>query len=226
MTAKRGREAPMDAGELRLRAGGAGRRCRVGLAGAAWMAVALFAGQAMVAGQAAAQGAGEPALGNPGDAGAYVDVSTSFTEMPTSDLFDLFMDVGLELRNRKLLPQDWNPAQDYAEILVERALDLKKAAGRGRADGSGGVRYRIIGMRIDAEAAPRVTGLKPGEFDRLAVVLFEERFVIDRAAILPSELVASKTAGGALHLSAETLRGAGVEDVTAKVDRFTGDDFR
>ena len=212
----RAKDAPMDSVDTR-RFGGAAllraarRAGRLALAGAT--AASLFAAGA------AAQGAGEPEI--------MEDATIAFDEIPTSELMDLFMDVGLVLKKRQLLPEDWNPAQDYAEILVRKALKLSKGSSSGLAQGAGGVRFRIVGEREPQDGPPApVAGLKPSEFDRLVVVLFEKRFAVDRAVVMPSELVASKAPGGELALTPANLRGAGVEDVTVKIDRLVGDDFR
>ena len=161
-----------------------------------------------------------------GDFDEVLDPSAAFDQMPTSELLDLYTDVGLVLQKRRLLPAGWNPAQDYAEILVIKALKLTKDDRRGRATGAGGVKFRIVGVLPREDNAPvRLTGLGSGDFDRLAVVIFDDRFVIDRAVVAPRDVVAAKSSGGALVLSDAVLEHAGVEDVTVKVDRLTGDEF-
>ena len=220
MRAIKAMDAPGSARGRRLVSSGGEQRRRAPMAGVLALTAILSAG-------AAAAQDGGAGLGGEDEIELLEDATIAFDQMPTSELLDLFMDVGLVLRHRELLPKSWNPAQDYAQILVRRALRLSVGGQQDRAEGPGGVRFRIVGMRLGPEAgAARISGLETTDFDRLVVVLFEKRFVIDRAFVVPSDLIAAKASGGALELTPDVVNGAGVEDVTAKVDRFTGDEFR
>ena len=128
---------------------------------------------------------------------------------------------------RELLPKAWNPPQDYAEILVLQALSLKPGRSRAEAEGPGGVKFRIVGLRLGGlEETAILSGLGDASFDRLAVVLFQRDFQIDRAVVLPKDLVAANAARGALSLTPEVLNAPGAEEITSKVYRFAGDDFQ
>lgn len=190
---------------------------------AALLATLLLAAQAPVA---TAQETAADAVEENGEVLEGGDASTEFDAMPTADLFDLYMDVGLVLKKRSLLPDGWNPAQDYAEILIVKALGLTREASGGRATGPGGVRFRIVGLRLDqSEAAPRISGLSPIDFDRLAIVMFERRFVIEHAVVTPSDLVSQQAPSGALVVDTALLDDPRTEEITARVDRLTGDEF-
>lgn len=103
-----------------------------------------------------------------------------------------------ELPGRDVLRTANNPTGDYAEWLFCRAFDWAQAAnsvkGYDATDGEG-IRYQIKGRRLHQRNTSRqLSAIRDLEgFDVLAGVLFDENFGIQRAAMIPSSVVQSRS---------------------------------
>ncbi|MEM9724147.1 MAG: hypothetical protein AAF909_01630 [Pseudomonadota bacterium] len=159
----------------------------------------------------------------------FEDDGVAFDALPNSALLELYTEVGVVLKRRGLMRPDWDPAQDYAMYLAGKTLDLQAssdgaALGDGRAQGPGGVRFLVRGVRMGepSESPPLDTGA-PGEFDRLAVLMFLPDYTVHRAVVLPQDALAGRS--NPLALTEAVLSAPGVEDITNRVYRFVGDGF-
>ena len=118
--------------------------------------------------------------------------------MHPKELLSLYARVLDELRRQGIIRSTNNPAADYAEHLVSRALRLeiagKSNAGYDAID-SNNERYQIKGRRITSHNKSRqlsfIRGLEEGKrpFEYLAGVLFAEDFPIFRACVIPLDAV-------------------------------------
>ena len=101
-----------------------------------------------------------------------------------------------ELRKREIVRSTNNPVSDYAEMLFCRTFGWnmvgKSSAGFDATDDQGN-RYQIKARRLTPHNRSRqlsaIRKLESDPFDYLAGVLFDEAFVVIRAAIIPLKLV-------------------------------------
>jgi hypothetical protein len=155
-----------------------------------------------------------------------------FEASSTRQLLNTFSDVLEELRQRKIMRTANNPVADYAEFLVAKALDLtlleNSTAGHDAVDDSG-KRFEIKSRRIRPGATSvqlsALRGLDARKFDVLAAVLFSDRFEVERACLIPFDVVKARAAYVA-HVNAWNLilrpslwNATGVEDFTEIVRR-------
>jgi len=141
-------------------------------------------------------------------------------DMTETELLQLQASVIDELKDRGVVRTKNNPLGDYTEWLVANALDLElatnSAAGYDATDADG-VRYQIKGRRITPENQSRQLGairnIDEKDFDFLAAVVFDEKYSIIDALIIPHELV-GEYASYRKHVNAHILhvRGAILED--------------
>ncbi|MGN6144416.1 MAG: hypothetical protein ACTHOP_12585 [Mesorhizobium sp.] len=121
--------------------------------------------------------------------------------MTTASLLELQTDILRELRRREIIRSTNNPTGDYAELLFSRAmgwmLNSNSSADADALDSLGN-RFQIKSRRLTKENPSRQLGfmrrLPDRPFDFLAAVLFDDRFRVYRAAIVPLDLVAAKSA--------------------------------
>lgn len=110
------------------------------------------------------------------------------------ELLTLHAEVMEELRRREVVRTSNSPVGDYAELLFSTAfgwaLENSSAAGHDATD-KDGVRYQIKSRRLTAHSGSRqlsfLRGLPEKKFDYLAAVLFDARYQVKRAIILPHE---------------------------------------
>jgi hypothetical protein len=121
---------------------------------------------------------------------------TSLTESTILDLLGLYSDILIELCERGVLRSVNNPAADYAEYLVAKALHLTPAPKSTKgydAVGQDGKRYEIKARRLTRRSRPTrfsaIRKLEENHFDFLVAVLFDEHFFVQRALVLPREHV-------------------------------------
>lgn len=147
-----------------------------------------------------------------------------------SELLALYVAVLKELRHRKVVRSTNNPVADYAEFLLSGAMGLKLAAksttGYDALD-TNGKRYEIKSRRITAHNKSRqlsvIRGLDKGHFDYLAGILFAEDFTVQRACLVPFEVVKKEADyrehinGWVLHLRDSIWELPGVRDITTSV---------
>lgn len=116
-------------------------------------------------------------------------------KMSVQGLLVLHSQIGDELRNRKIVRTGNGPIGDYAEYLFagafEWTLQLNSASGHDAE--KDGVRYQIKSRRITAKSTSRQLGairrLPDKTFDVLAAVLFDSRFNVLKAILIPHDLV-------------------------------------
>ena len=147
-----------------------------------------------------------------------------------SELLALYIAVLKELRRRKVVRSTNNPVADYAEFLVSRAMELKLATkstiGYDATDAMG-KRYEIKSRRITAHNKSRqlsvIRGLDNHHFDYLAGILFAEDFALQRACLVPFEVVKKEADyrehvnGWILHLRESLWELPGVRDITTSI---------
>ncbi|MBF0664111.1 MAG: hypothetical protein IR159_00960 [Brevundimonas sp.] len=135
-----------------------------------------------------------------------------------------------ELRRREVVRTSNSPVGDYAELLFSTAFgwDLanNSAAGHDATDAEG-LRYQIKGRRLTSHNGSRqlsfLRRLPEKKFDHLAAVLFDARYRVKRAIILPHEGLEarcrySKHANGwLLRLEDSCWEMPGARDVTADI---------
>ncbi|WP_370237753.1 hypothetical protein [Brevundimonas sp.] len=146
------------------------------------------------------------------------------------ELLTLHAEVMEELRRREVVRTSNSPVGDYAELLFSTAfgwtLENSSAAGHDATD-KDGARYQIKSRRLTAHNGSRqlsyLRGLPEKKFDYLAAVLFDGRYQVQRAIILPHEGLEarcrySKHANGwLLRLEDSCWDMAGARDVTNEV---------
>lgn len=137
-----------------------------------------------------------------------------------------------ELRLRGVTRSTNNPIADYAELLFERALRLKRAERSTKgydALDHGGLKYEIKARRVTAQNSSRqlsaLRGLDQKHFDFLGGVLFNENFSVHRACLVPHRRVLSnstyvpQTNSWKFFLLDSVWALPGVVDVTAKLQK-------
>lgn len=150
------------------------------------------------------------------------------TSLTIADLLDLHVEVLDELRNRHLLRTANNLTGDLAEFLFceefgwARAPNSEKSFDARSADGT---KFQIKGRRLDKPTSSRqLSAIRDVDgFDVLAGVLFDRRFNVTKAALVPNNVIRSiarfqkHTNSHVFHLSDAIWEAPGVEDVTAKL---------
>lgn len=146
------------------------------------------------------------------------------------ELLTLHAEVMEELRRREVVRTSNSPVGDYAELLFSTAfgwaLETSSAAGHDATD-KDGVRYQIKSRRLTAHNGSRqlsfMRRLPEKKFDYLAAVLFDARYQVKRAIILPHEGLEarcrySKHANGwLLRLEDSCWDMLGARDVTKEI---------
>jgi hypothetical protein len=136
-----------------------------------------------------------------------------------------------ELRRREIVRTGNGPVGDYAELLFARAfgwtLSGNSAAGHDAVDAAG-LRYQVKARRLTSTNPTRqlsfIRRLPERPFDSLAGVLFDSRYALIRAALIPYEVVAQRarfvahTNGWRFVLDDTVWLEAGVADVTASLN--------
>ena len=152
-------------------------------------------------------------------------------------LLTLHAEVMEELRRREVVRTSNGPVGDYAELLFSTAfgwaLETSSAAGHDATD-KDGLRYQIKSRRLTAHNGSRqlsfMRRLPEKKFDYLAAVLFDARYQVKRAIILPHEGLEarcrySKHANGwLLRLEDNCWEMPGARDVTVDL-AATADTF-
>jgi hypothetical protein len=148
--------------------------------------------------------------------------------LAVKELLVLGVDANVELRRRGIVRTENNPIGDFAEYLFCRAFSWKPVDSNAEKEidaiGPDQTRYQIKARRLAGNAGDRqlsaLRKLPEKRFDKLAAVLFDPRFGIARAAIIPHALVlANATLQGHTNSWRFILRDdvwswRGVDDVT------------
>lgn len=155
-----------------------------------------------------------------------------------AQLLALYADVLAELRQRGIARSTNNPAGDYAEYLIAKALGLQLSSNSNvgyDATGADGTRYQVKGRRLTASKHPSrqlgaLRNLPERHFDYLAGVLFAEDFSVARACLIPADVVAQEATYRA-HVNAWILQlrdglwaVSGVRDITDAVRAAAADE--
>lgn len=149
---------------------------------------------------------------------------------PVSKLLVQYGDILEELRKRQVVRSSNNPAADYAEGLVAKALGLTLVSGSSKghnAVSTNNRRYQIKCRRITAHNKSRqlsqMRNMKGDPFDFLVGVLFAHDFSVMRAAIVPIAIVlehakyVAHTNSWRFLLRDEIWSVHGVEDITLRI---------
>jgi len=150
--------------------------------------------------------------------------------MSISELLGLYSGVLDELYDRNILRTANNPAADYAEYLVAKALSLTPAAKSTKgydATDEHGNKYEIKARRLTHRSHPTrfsaIRKLEENHFDYLVAVLFEENFLVHRARVLPKSYITKKAfwqdhvSGWILSIDEELWNTKVGEDITSKL---------
>ena len=124
----------------------------------------------------------------------------NLAEMTVAELLALHVQISEELRTRGVVRSANNPTGDLAERLFCVAFGWQQAAnsvrGYDATDGAG-IRYQIKERRIHRRNKSRqlsaIRDLAGGHFDILAGVLFDDNYVVTRAALIPRRVVEAKS---------------------------------
>jgi len=151
-------------------------------------------------------------------------------EMTVAELLVLHVQIGEELRARGVVRSANNPTGDLSEYLFCKAFGWKQASNSKRgydATGEDGTRYQIKGRRVHRRNNSRqlsaIRDLAGGHFEMLAGVLFDDYYVVKRAALIPRGIVEnlstyqSHTNSNIFQLRDEVWSYDGVQDVTDQV---------
>lgn len=155
------------------------------------------------------------------------------TQAKTRELLTLYSKVMEELRQRKIVRSGNNPAADYCESLVVKALKLRPLGrahkGCDAVDDLDKKRYEIKCRRITkynpSTQASVIRDLDSGHFDYLVGVLFDDDFNVTRACIVPHKVVKESAAyrkyinGWLLHLRPSLWDTPGVRDITSDLQK-------
>jgi hypothetical protein len=155
---------------------------------------------------------------------------SSLNKMSILELLGLYSDVLDELCVRKILRSVNNPAADYAEYLVAKALNLTLAAKSTKgydAIDEHGIKYEVKARRLTHRSHPTRFGairkLEESHFDYLVVVLFDEDFLVNRSSILSKAYVTKKAFwqslvnGSILRIGEDLWSSKDAEDITNKL---------
>lgn len=148
----------------------------------------------------------------------------------TGQLLDLYGQIMEELHNRRIVRTGNSPVGDYAELLFSKAFEWRlsenSTSGHDATDAHD-LRYQIKGRRLANGKASRQLGalrnLDQKNFNFLAAVLFDSRFRIEKAVIVPHDLVrvyarrSDHTNSWTLILDNRLTREPAVRDVTEKL---------
>lgn len=159
---------------------------------------------------------------------SYTLSQRSLVRMSVPELVDMHGAVLDELRSHRAIRSYNNPGADYAEMLFCRTFGwIQETASKAGYDAvdDDGARYQIKCRRITAWNRSRqlsaMRDLDLKRFDHLAVLPFDERYDVQRAAIIPHALIAGPLVRYSEYVRASIMRcedqvwsWPGVEDVT------------
>ena len=116
--------------------------------------------------------------------------------MTVAELLKLHVQIGEELRSRRIVRSANTPTGDLAEYLFCNAYGWKRAPNSKQgydAEADDGTRYQIMGRRIHRRNKSRqlsaIRNLADGHFQVLAAVLFDDYFTVKRAALVPRPII-------------------------------------
>lgn len=146
-------------------------------------------------------------------------------------LLSLYAGILEELRSRNITRSSNAPLGDYTEYLFCKAFDwCQEGNSKAGYDAAcpDGIRYQIKGRRPTRENPSRqlsfIRRLPDKQFHYLAAILFHEDYSINKAAIIPHEVVESRARysehanGWLFHLEDDVWNVPGVRDVTDEIE--------
>lgn len=153
---------------------------------------------------------------------------TPLTTMSVLDLLALHVEIMDQLRNRCVIRSENNPTGDLAEYLFCRAFGWVQNPNSSKgvdAAASDGTRYQIKGRRLHKRNLSRqLSAIRDIDgFDFLAAVLFDHKYRVSRAALIPASIVHSRatfveyTSSHKFMLPDQVWDLPGVIDVTAQL---------
>lgn len=155
-------------------------------------------------------------------------------DLSVPELLRLHVQVSEELRTRGIIRSANNPTGDLAETLFCRAFGWTQVANSMQgydATGPDGLRYQIKGRRVHRRNKSRqlsaIRDLLGGHFDVLAGVLFDDFYAVQRAILIPPDLVAVRstfvahTNSHKFMLRDDVWDLSGVTDVTRELQAVT-----
>lgn len=145
-----------------------------------------------------------------------------------AELLRLHSEVMKELRRREIVRTSNNPVGDYAELLFSTAfgwaLENSSSAGHDATD-KDGLKFQIKSRRLTHQNGSRqlsfIRRLPEKKFDYLAGVLFDDRYRVIRAIILPHDGLEARckysphSNGWIMRLEDDCWNAAGARDVTS-----------
>lgn len=121
-------------------------------------------------------------------------------DLTPRQLLNLYTEVLNELRKQEIIRSTNNPVADYAELLFEKGLDLKRTpkSTKGHdAISQTGEKYEIKARRLTPHNVSRqlsaLRGLNEGHFTYLAGILFNENFTVWKACLVPHATVLERS---------------------------------
>lgn len=127
----------------------------------------------------------------------WIWLMRDLANMSLKDLLALHVEIMDQLRDRKIMRSANNPTGDLAEYLFCRAFGWQLAPNSEKgfdASDRDGRRYQIKGRRLHHHSGYRqLSAIRDLDgFETLAAVLFDHHFRVQRAALIPREIVASR----------------------------------
>lgn len=147
----------------------------------------------------------------------------SLLNMPILDLLALHVEIMDELRNRDVIRSENNPTGDLAEYLFCRAFGWAQNPNSSKgvdAAAPDGTRYQIKGRRLHKRNLSRqLSAIRDiGGFDFLAAVLFDHKYRVSRAALIPALIVQSRATFVEYTKSHKFMLPDGVWDLLGVID--------
>ncbi len=154
--------------------------------------------------------------------------------LAVNELLSSFRQILHELRRRGLIRTLNAPTGDYAEFLVGRYFGVDLLGNSHRSADlvtKDGIRVQVKARIVTGagKGERQLSVIRSWEFDRLAVVLFDDNYVVHRAALIPVDLVRDRSRDapyvrGAIVFATDALFDApGVEDMTSDLRRVAAD---
>lgn len=176
-----------------------------------------------------------PNTPGPADGKMRADEPSQFPfvrQIATSQLLALYAEALDELREREIVRTANGPGGDYAELLSVRAFGWERAANSAAgydAIDTSGLRYQVKSRRIVSVRTSRqlsaLRNLIDAHFDFLVGVLFNKDYSILRAAVIPHEIVKTKsrfsqhTNSSIFFLDDSIWQLPGVRDITIELQK-------
>ena len=149
------------------------------------------------------------------------------------ELLALYADIVTNLCARNVVRSVNNPAADYAEYLIGKALKLKPAPPSTKGYdliGKTGEKYEVKARRYTSRSKPTrfspIRQIEENHFNYLAVVLFEENFDVKRAIIFPLQLIKeiaywqNHVNGWIVPINDQLLNSKSGRDITTKLRKI------